>query len=44
MNKCFVSIAASLLFPFGWATAQISGFKAASAQTQLELEKNSTSN
>jgi hypothetical protein len=39
MNKCFVSIAACLLIPFGWVTAQISGFKAASAQTQQELEK-----
>ena len=39
MNKCFVTIAASLLFPFGWATAQISGFKAASTQTQQQLEK-----
>jgi len=28
-----------LLIPFGWVTAQVSGFKATSAQTQLELEK-----
>jgi hypothetical protein len=28
-----------LLIPFGWATAQVSGFKATSAQTELELEK-----
>jgi hypothetical protein len=39
MNKCFVTIAAGLLFPFVWATAQISGFKAASTQTQQQLEK-----
>jgi len=28
-----------LLIPFGWVTAQVSGSKATSAQTQLELEK-----